>query len=131
MGNRPTTIDEYLNTVSAERRSLLEKLRLAIHSIVPGIEECISYSMPAFRIGGKVIAGFQVTTKGGSYYPFSGTTLGTLAKDVAGYDRTKSALHFDAKHPLSVTLLRKLLKTRMAELGGSLRSPAGKRGVHA
>jgi uncharacterized protein YdhG (YjbR/CyaY superfamily) len=71
--------------------------------------------MPAFRHEGHVIAGFLATSKGCSYYPFSGTTLGTLAKDLAKYSRTKSALHFDPRTPLPVTLVRKLLKARTAE----------------
>ena len=50
-----------------------------------------------------------------SYYPFSGRTLTTLAADLARYDQTKSALHFDPKHPLPKALVRKLLTARLAE----------------
>lgn len=116
MPQKPETIDAYLATVSAERRAALEKLRKTILSILPDAEECISYSMPAFRHDGRVVAGFLATSKGCSYFPFSGTTLATLAADVKAYDRTKSALHFDPKHPLPVALVRKLLKARIAEI---------------
>jgi uncharacterized protein YdhG (YjbR/CyaY superfamily) len=112
---KPKTIDEYLVSVKADRRAALEKLRRTIHSIVPDAEECISYSMPAFRYEGRVIAGFLATAKGCSYFPFSGTTLSTLASKLTGYTRTKSALHFDAKHALPVALVRELIKTRIAE----------------
>jgi len=50
-----------------------------------------------------------------SYYPFSGRTLKTLAKELKGYSQTKSALHFDPKKGLPTTLVRKLLKARLAE----------------
>jgi uncharacterized protein YdhG (YjbR/CyaY superfamily) len=118
MAAKPETIDAYLTTVSADRRAALEKLRKAIHSILPDVEECISYSMPAFRYAGHVVAGFLATSKGCSYFPFSGTTLATLAADVKTYDQTKSALHFEVTHPLPVALLRKLLNTRIAESQG-------------
>jgi uncharacterized protein YdhG (YjbR/CyaY superfamily) len=112
-----SNIDDYLATVTGDKRTALDKLRKTIRSIVPRAEECISYGMPAFRLDGKVIAGFQATAKGCSYYPFSGTTLQTLAPDLKGFGKTKSALHFPADEPLPTTLVRKLLKARIAELG--------------
>jgi uncharacterized protein YdhG (YjbR/CyaY superfamily) len=108
-------IDEYLATVTADKRRALGELRKAIRSIIPLAEECISYGMPAFRLDGRVIAGFQATAKGCSYYPFSGTTLQTLAGDLRAYGKTKSALHFRPGEPLPVRLVRKLIKARIAE----------------
>ncbi len=108
-------IDDYLATVTGDRRAALEKLRKTIRSIVPRAEECISYGMPAFRLDGRVIAGFQATAKGCSYYPFSGTTLGTLAADLRSYGKTKSAIHFRPDEPLPAGLVRKLLRARIAE----------------
>jgi uncharacterized protein YdhG (YjbR/CyaY superfamily) len=112
---RAETIDKYLDGVESQRRATLQKLRRAIRKIVPRAEECISYGLPAFRLNGQVIGGFAATTKGCSYFPFSGHTLRTLAKDVADYSQTKGALHFGADKPLSAALLRKLLKARIAE----------------
>lgn len=115
MSKKPDTIDEYLGTIGPDRRLTLEKLRRTIRTLVPEAEECISYSMPAFRVNGHVVAGFLATQKGCSYFPFSGSTLATLSDALAGYEQTKSALHFDAKRPLSTTLVRKLLKARISE----------------
>jgi uncharacterized protein YdhG (YjbR/CyaY superfamily) len=109
------TIDDYLAGVSGERRAALMKLRKTIRAIAPRAEECISYAMPAFRLDGKVIAGFLATKRGCSYFPFSGRTLRTLAKEVAGYSQTKGSLHFDPSAPLPAALVRKLIKTRIAE----------------
>ena len=111
-----STIDEYLATLSAESRAALEKLRKTIRSIVPDAEECISYGIPAFRIEGGVVAGFCARTRGCSYFPFSGSTLRTLADDIAHYDHTKSSLHFETATGLPTPLVRKLLKARMAEM---------------
>jgi uncharacterized protein YdhG (YjbR/CyaY superfamily) len=120
---KPETIDAYLATVSPDRRAALQTLRQRILAILPEAEECISYSMPAFRYSGHVVAGFLATSKGCSYFPFSGTTLATLAAEVKGYDKTKSALHFDPKRPLPAALVRKLLKARVAEAGKRQPSP--------
>ncbi len=112
---KPRTHDEYLSKVTPPRRATLNALRRTIRSLVPKAEECISYGIPAFRLDGRVIAGFSATAKGCSYFPFSGTTLATLGGELAGYGQTKSALHFTADAPLPKGLVRKLLKTRIAE----------------
>lgn len=110
-----SAIDAYLARVPADRRAALEQVRATIRAALPRAEECISYGMPAFRVEGVVVAGFLATAQGCSYYPFSGKTLATLAASLAGYSRTKSALHFAADRPLPATLIRKLLRARRAE----------------
>jgi uncharacterized protein YdhG (YjbR/CyaY superfamily) len=108
-------IDDYLAGIPGDRRIALDNLRKTIRSIVPKAEECISYNLPAFRLDGAIVAGFSATAKGCSYFPFSGSTLRTLAADVRGYEQTKGSLHFRPDEPLPVTLVRKLIKTRIAE----------------
>lgn len=115
MSRKPATIDAYLSTVKGEKRAALEALRRTIRSVVPEAEECISYRIPAFRLEGRIVAGFAATAKGCSYFPFSGRTLRTLAGDLAGYGGTKSSLHFDPGKPLPAALVRKLIRTRIAE----------------
>ena len=115
MARKPTTIEAYLAAVKGEKRAALDKLRKTIRAIVPRAEECISYTIPAFRLDGTIVAGFAATAKGCSYFPFSGSTLHTLAEELAGYEQTKSSLHFDPAKPLPATLVRKLLKARIAE----------------
>lgn len=116
MARKPSTIEEYLDTVRPERRGALDRLRKTIRKIVPDAEECISYGIPAFRIRGVVVAGFAATAKGCSYFPFSGSTLKTLAHDLKDYEQTKSSLHFTADQALPPALVRKLLKARIAEV---------------
>ncbi len=118
MPAKPKTIDEYLATLSSEKRAALGKLRKVIRSVFPRVEECISYRIPAFRLDGQVVAGFCATAKGCSYFPFSGSTLGALANDLHAYGQTKSSLHFHPDKPLPATLVRKLIKARIAETKG-------------
>ena len=115
MARKPTTIDEYLAAVKGEKRAALDKLRKTIRGIVPKAEECISYGIPAFSLDGNIVAGFAATKKGCSYFPLSGSTLGSLAEEVEDYEQTKSSLHFDPAAPLPATLVRKLIRARIAE----------------
>ena len=117
MASKPQSIDDYLARIPADRRAALQHLRLTIRAILPDAVECISYSMPAFRYERRVVAGFLATAAGCSYYPFSGTTLATLASQLSAYGQTKSALHFAPDTPLPKALVRRLLMARLAENG--------------
>jgi uncharacterized protein YdhG (YjbR/CyaY superfamily) len=125
----PKNIDDYLSRVTPAQRGALQTLRKQILAIVRDAEECISYSMPAFREpGGPVFAGFLATKQGCSYFPFSGSTLDSMAAALSGYSRTKSGLHFDPAKGLPQALLRKLIAARRAEISSY---PAAKRAPKA
>jgi uncharacterized protein YdhG (YjbR/CyaY superfamily) len=126
MARKFATIDAYLATVKGERRAALDALRKTIRKAVPKAEECISYGIPAFRLGGEVIAGFSKTAKGCSYFPFSGSTLKSLASELSGYGGTKSSLHFQPQQHLPAKLVRKLLRARIAETRSLKRAPGGR-----
>jgi len=63
-------------------------VRQAIHAAAPQAEECISYGMPAFRLNGKLIAGFRGAANHCSFHPMSGGTVAKLQADLAKYDTT-------------------------------------------
>jgi uncharacterized protein YdhG (YjbR/CyaY superfamily) len=112
---KPQAIDAYLAGLPEESRAALQKLRRAIHAAAPGAEECISYGMPAFRLNGKLIAGFKAAAHHCSYYPMSGETVATLKADLAGYETSRGNIRFLARAGLPAALVRKLVKARIAE----------------
>jgi uncharacterized protein YdhG (YjbR/CyaY superfamily) len=112
----PKTIDEYLATLGGDKRAALEQLRKAIQAAAPGAEECISYGVPAFRRGGMLV-GFGATAKHCAFYLMSGSTVEAHKDDLADYDTSKGTIRFPADRPLPAALVRKLVKTRIAENG--------------
>ena len=86
-----------------------------ILEIVPDADQVISYRVPAFRVQGEIVAGFAAFQNHLSYLPFSGSVLSQFAVELAGYTMTKSALHFPMDRPLPKTLVKKLIKVRLAE----------------
>jgi uncharacterized protein YdhG (YjbR/CyaY superfamily) len=114
-------IDEYLRGLEEPKRSTLEALRRAILELVPEAEQVISYGVPAFRVGGKTVAGFAAFRDHLSYLPFSGSVLSQLSDELDGYTTTKSALHFPVDRPLSKRLVKRLIAVRLAEAGRSSR----------
>ena len=87
-------VDAYLAGLEEPKRSTLEALRRSIRAAVPEAEECISYGMPAFRVGGKVVAGLAAFKNHLAYLPHSGEVLAGLGDRLTGYECTKGSLHF-------------------------------------
>jgi uncharacterized protein YdhG (YjbR/CyaY superfamily) len=108
-------IDSYLSDLEEPKRSTLQKLRRTILEIAPEAEEVISYRVPAFRLHGKVIAGFAAFKNHLSYLPFSGSVLVQVADQLEGYARTKSSLHFPIDQPLPKALVKKLIALRLED----------------
>lgn len=125
MPAKPNTIDEYLATVSADKRAALAKLRMTIKSLLPTAEEGFSYGLPAFILDGKPIAAFSASANHCSYFPMSGSIVAALADDLVGYETSKGGIRFPANKPLPKPLVKKLLQARMAEAGvGKQTDPA-------
>ena len=107
-------VDEYLRGIEEPKRGTLEALRRTILEIVPDAEQIISYKVPAFRVEGRIVAGFAAFEDHLSYLPFSGSVLPQLARELEGYTMTKSALHFRIDRPLPEALVRKPIAARLA-----------------
>jgi uncharacterized protein YdhG (YjbR/CyaY superfamily) len=112
----PPSIDDYLAGLEPAPRAALEKLRRTIAAAAPDAEEGWSYGMPAFRLGGRPLAGFAAAAQHCSYFPMSGAVVATLADELAGYDTSKGTIRFAAGKGLPATLVRKLVAARRAEL---------------
>ena len=112
-----TGVDAYLAALEEPKRSTLETLRRMILEIVPDAEQVLSYRVPAFRVGGKTVAGFAAFKNHLSFLPFSGSVLSRLGDELAGYSGTKSALHFPVDEPLPKALVAKLIAARLEEIG--------------
>ena len=99
----------------AELRKTMLEMRSRILQIVPYAEEVISYGMPAFKVNGNIVAGIMAAKNHVGYYPFSGSIIHLFPQELARYKTTKSAIHVPVGHPLSKTLLSKLIKARISQ----------------
>ncbi len=109
-------IDDYLAALDEPSRSTLRALRQTILEIVPDAEQCISYNLPAFRVDGKVVAGFAAFKNHLAYLPHSGSVFPQLPDALAGYTHTTGSLHFALDEPLPEPLVRQLIAVRLAQL---------------
>ena len=111
----PRGIDEYLAALDEQKRTTLQQLRQTILAVIPNAEECISYGMPAFRLDGKVIAGFAAFKNHLSYLPHSGSVFPAIKDEVASYKTSTGALQFPIESSLPKPLVERLVRTRIAQ----------------
>ncbi|MDB6123460.1 MAG: hypothetical protein JWQ71_2453 [Pedosphaera sp.] len=111
---KPRTIDEYLAALSDDQSGALEKLRQIIKVAAPKAEECITYRLPAFRQNGMLVA-FGATENHCAFYLMSSSTVATYQDELKGFNTSKGTIRFQADKPLPATLVRKLVKARIAE----------------
>jgi uncharacterized protein YdhG (YjbR/CyaY superfamily) len=111
------TIDDYLAELPPQKRETLELLRNRILAVIPESEQCISYGMPAFRVGGKVLAGFAAFKNHLAYLPHSGQVFPVLADELKDFVYTNGSLHFALDECLSAQLVERLIAVRRQQVG--------------
>ena len=118
---KPETIDEYLAALSNDKRVALERLRKIIRAAAPGAEEGISYQLPAFRLDGKWLVWFGAAANHCAIYG----VVGRHKDELKDYDTSgKGTIRFQAGNPLPATLVRKLVKARIAKNAAQQRHAA-------
>lgn len=123
-GTTPKNIRAYLSRLPADQRAALERLRTLIRAAVPGAEECISYGVPAFRLGGKVLVWFAAASRHCSFFP--GAVVADFTRELKGFSTSKGTVRFQPHHPLPTALVRKLVRARLVRLEETA-SPKAKR----
>ena len=111
-------IDAYLAGLDEPKRSSLEILRERILVALPEAEQCISYGMPAFRVQGKVLAGFAAFKHHLAYLPHRGRVFSEIP-ELDSFEKTTGSLHFEIDQPLSQEIVNRLVQVRRAQALGN------------
>ncbi len=107
------TVEQYLAALPDDKRKALKALRKMINTAAPGADECISYGIPAFRYNGKFLVGYGAAARHCAFYP--GSVVQRMKSELKKYDISKGTIRFAADKPLPASLVRKLVKLRLAE----------------
>jgi uncharacterized protein YdhG (YjbR/CyaY superfamily) len=116
--NKPQSIDEYLAGQRVENRAALQKLRGTIKAVAPKAQECISYGLAAFRLDGHPLVAFGGWANHCAFYPMSTATLAAFREELKEFQTSKGTIRFLPEKPLPNSLVRRLVKARVAENAG-------------
>ena len=119
-GAKPKTVDEYLARVREPARGTLNKIRAAIKAAAPkDATETISYGIPAFRHK-EVLIWFAAFAGHCSLFP-TGAMIEEFKADLAGYRISKGTIQFPLNKPLAASLVKRMVKARVAYIAAKSR----------
>jgi uncharacterized protein YdhG (YjbR/CyaY superfamily) len=111
----PKDVDEYIAAVPEPARRTLKKVRATIRAAVPPeATEAISYRIPTFKYKGGLVA-YAAFSNHCSLFPMSYAVIRKFEKDLKAFDVSKGTIRFPVDRPLAATLLKKMVKARLAE----------------
>jgi uncharacterized protein YdhG (YjbR/CyaY superfamily) len=113
---KPTSVEAYFKGLTGESRAAIQKLRETIAAAVPQAEEGITYSMPGFKLGGKGLVCYAAFKDHYSFFPMSGAAIDAHRDELGDRVTGKGTISFEYGERLPVGLVKKVVKTRVAEV---------------
>ena len=110
-------IDDYIAQLAPDQAAALSALRRTVAAAAPDAVEAVSYSMPAFKLGKRVLVYYAAFTDHLSVFPASGSVMDKLGAELQTYFTGKGTLQFTPQKPLPDDLVRQIVAIRRVEIG--------------
>jgi uncharacterized protein YdhG (YjbR/CyaY superfamily) len=108
-----TPIDAYLEKVDPDKRAVLEHIRKLVKTMVPEVEEVISYGIPTLKYKGTYLIYFAAFKNHMSVFP--GAPL-RLKPQLEGYKLGKGTIQFTVDKPLPDSIIKELVNSRLDDI---------------
>ncbi|MGC4080888.1 MAG: DUF1801 domain-containing protein [Vicinamibacterales bacterium] len=106
-------VDAYIAACPAQVRTILQRIREIVRASAPTATEVISYRMPAFTLDGALLYYAPFKAHIGIFPPIKGDAA--LNASLDRYRGPKGNLRFPLDEPMPYTLIRRLVRQRIAE----------------
>jgi uncharacterized protein YdhG (YjbR/CyaY superfamily) len=110
------SVEAYLGGLKGRERAAMEKLYDAIARAAPEAEEAIVYGMPGFKLHGKSFVGYMAFKDHYSFFPMSPSAIDAHREELGEHVTGKGTISFDYDERLPITVIKKVVKTRIAEV---------------
>jgi uncharacterized protein YdhG (YjbR/CyaY superfamily) len=110
------TVNDYLDNLPEGQKKLLSSMRKSIRETCPRADEIFSYHMPGYKYLGKPLFYFAAFKDHCSLFGISKKMFIEFKKDLSAFKIVGSTLRVDVKRPLSDTLLKQLISSKMKEI---------------
>jgi len=101
------TVEDYIASFPPETREILERVRDAIRSQVPGAEEKVRYDMPAVILSGRYAIHYAAWKKHIGIYPVA-TAPDELERRIAPFRSGKDSVNFPYSAPIPYDLIERM-----------------------
>ncbi|MGH2631868.1 MAG: iron chaperone [Tepidiformaceae bacterium] len=106
------TVDEYIDSFPANAQEVLRTLRRAVKEAVPGVEERISYKMPAYKRDGWIFYFAAFKSHYSLFVPAPEALFEAFKEPLSCYRISKSTVQFPLDEPVPVGLIRDMAAFR-------------------
>jgi uncharacterized protein YdhG (YjbR/CyaY superfamily) len=119
------SVDAYIASQPEASRSILQRVRTAIRTAVPSVEEGISYRIPAYKLDGRAMLYFAGWKRHYSLYPVTAALLAAFQGELAPHKIHKGTLRFSLSQPVPATLIGRIAQFRAKEVSWRAAGKAG------
>jgi uncharacterized protein YdhG (YjbR/CyaY superfamily) len=109
----PSTVAEYIALRPPAVRKRLTQIRSIVRKEAPGAFEKLSYGMPYYALGGRLLY-FAAFTRHVSLFPMA-SGVEAFKPELKAYVTSKGTIQFPNDRPLPTALIRRIVRFRAAE----------------
>ena len=110
------SVDEYIASQPEAVQGVLKRVRSIIRKAVPGVEEMISYKIPAYKLHGGPVLYFAGWRQHYSLYPATDRVVAAFKNELAPYEVSKGTIRFPLSEAVPVKLIERIAKFRAKEV---------------